>query len=647
VVLTTIAVPIMLSKTSTRLRYTLLACVFFALLLIATFAVMRLFVAPDLARLEGRLIADQAAEIGTRVSEQLRKVEAQQRSVTQTVALLDSEQIDKLQPGLVDQYGDPNVFGGGIWPLPHKREEGREKFSTFFARDASTKQLVVNTHWNSPESLKYWEQPWYENGKTAAKGHCNWAKAYQDDASPQPRTNCAMPIYKGAELYGVSTIDVTLGFFNELVADMEKKIGGQILIVEGDGKIVSNSTRIDGNIVLKNVADLAASSPMAAEIKALLAKTRDGAPVEGSYSTPEGEQTLFLKAIPGSPWFIATGIPSSMLATNSDRIMLKLAAIQVPMGVLLLVAVIGAIGMFMRRLATLRDSIDELGAGEADLTRRLPETGGQEFAAVARSFNSFIARLQDIVRQVATGSASISAASEEISSGNRDLSARTEDQAASLEETAASMEEITGTVKQTADNADRANRLATQASDVATRGGKVIGDVVQKMTSISDASKKIVDITSVIDGIAFQTNILALNAAVEAARAGEQGRGFAVVAGEVRNLAQRAAGAAKEIKALIEDSNTEVNAGAELVQQAGATMSEIIATNVNVATIINEILSASQEQSLGIEQINRTITQLDSGTQQNAALVEQVAASAESMQQQAHVLHSLVGSFRL
>ncbi|WEF34633.1 methyl-accepting chemotaxis protein [Pseudoduganella chitinolytica] len=608
---------------------------------------MQSFVAPDLARLEGRLITDQAAEIGNRVSEQLRKVEAQQRSITQTVALLDSAQIDVLQPGLVDQYGDPNVFGGGIWPLPHKREQGREKFSTFFARDAATRQLVVNTHWNSPESLKYWEQPWYENGKTAAKGHCNWAKAYQDDASPQPRTNCAMPIYKGTELYGVSTIDVTLGFFNTLVADMEKKIGAQILIVEGDGKIVSNSTRIDGNIVLKNVADLAASSPMAAEIKALLEKAAKGEPVEGSYQMPQGSHTLFLRAIPGSPWFIATGIPTSMLATNSDRIMFKLAAIQVPMGVLLLVGVISAISVFMRRLGTLKASIDELGAGEGDLTRRLPETGGLEFAGVARSFNTFIAQLQDIVRQVATGSASISAASEEISSGNRDLSARTEDQAASLEETAASMEEITSTVKQTADNADRANRLASQASDVATRGGNVIGDVVAKMNGISDASKKIVDITGVIDGIAFQTNILALNAAVEAARAGEQGRGFAVVAGEVRNLAQRAASAAKEIKALIEDSNTQVNAGAELVGQAGATMNEIIATTENVATIINEIVSAAREQSSGIEQINQTITQLDASTQQNAALVEQVAASAESMQQQAQVLNGVVGAFRL
>ena len=635
------------SKISTQLRFTLAACAFFALLLVATFAVMRLFVAPDLARLEGRLVADEADQIAIRVSEELRKVEAQQRSITQTVALLDSDQIDRLQPGLVDQYGDPNVFGGGIWPLPNKREQGRDKFSTFFARDANSGKLVVNTHWNSPESLKYWEQPWYENGKTAARGHCNWAKAYQDDASPQPRTNCAMPIYKGAELYGVSTIDVTLGFFNGLVADMEKKIGGQILIVEGDGKIVSNSTRIDGNIVLKNVADLAATSPMAAQIRELLAQTRSGAPVEGSYRTAEGAQTLFLKAIPGSPWFIATGIPSKMLATNSDRIMLKLAAIQVPMGALLLVAVIGAIRLFMRRLATLKTSIDELGAGEADLTRRLPETGGSEFAAVAHSFNNFIARLQDIVRQVATGSASISAASEEISGGNRDLSARTEDQAASLQETAASMEEITGTVKQTADNADRANRLAIQASDVATRGGNVIGDVVHKMHSISAGSKKIVDITSVIDGIAFQTNILALNAAVEAARAGEQGRGFAVVAGEVRSLAQRAAAAAKEIKALIEHSNAEVNTGAVLVEQAGATMSEIIATTVDVATIINEILAASQEQSRGIEQINQTIVQLDSGTQQNAALVEQVAASAESMQQQAQVLHGLVGAFRL
>lgn len=622
-------------------------CGFFVALLVATFTVIELFVTPDLANLEGKVIGSDVDQISIRISEQLRQVEAQQRSITQTIPLLDSDQIDKLQPGLVDQNGDVNVFGGGIWPLPNKREQGREKFSTFFARDATTNQLVVNTHWNSPESLKYWEQPWYDNGKTAPKGHCKWAKAYQDDASPQPRTNCAMPIYKGDELYGVSTIDVTLGFFNHLVADMENKVHGQILIVEADGKIVSNSTKIQGNIVLKNVSDIAQSSPMAAEIQRMLPTAQPGAQLEGHFKTEDGAQTLFLKAIPNSPWFIATAVPTALLAANSNRILLKLASIQVPMALLLLALMIGGIRMFMKRLAVLKGNIDALSAGEADLTRRLPETGGKEFGDVARSFNAFIARLQGVLRQVVTGSSSLAEASNEIASGNKDLSARTEEQAASLQETAASMEEITGTVKQNADNASHANKLATDASQVASRGGKVIGDVVNTMASISESSKKVVDIISVIDGIAFQTNILALNASVEAARAGEQGRGFAVVASEVRNLAQRAAAAAKDIKALIADSATKVQSGSALVQDAGVTISDIIATTTSVATIMAEIMSASQEQSRGIEQVNIAITQLDTTTQQNAALVEQVAASALSMQDQTEQLRSVVSSFRL
>jgi methyl-accepting chemotaxis protein len=637
----------MLARSSTQTRFTLLMCGFFLALLVGTFAVIELFVTPDLANLEGKVIGSDVDQISIRISEQLRQVESQQRSITQTIPLLASDQIDKLQPGLVDQNGDPNVFGGGIWPLPNKREQGRDKFSTFFARDAATNQLVVNTHWNSPESLKYWEQPWYDNGKTAPKGHCKWAKAYQDDASPQPRTNCAMPIYQGNELYGVSTIDVTLGFFNRLVADMEDKVHGQILIVEADGKIVSNSTKIQGNIVLKNVSDIAQSSPMAAEIQRLLPAAQNSAQLEGHFNNADGAQTLFLKAIPGSPWFIATAVPSALLAANSNRILFKLASIQVPMALLLLALMIGGIRMFMKRLAVLKGNIDSLSVGEADLTRRLPETGGEEFCDVARSFNAFIARLQGVLRQVVTGSSSLAEASNEISSGNRDLSARTEEQAASLQETAASMEEITGTVKQNADNANHANKLAVDASHIASRGGKVIGDVVDTMASISESSKKVVDIIGVIDGIAFQTNILALNASVEAARAGEQGRGFAVVASEVRNLAQRAAAAAKDIKVLIADSATKVESGSTLVQNAGATMSDIIATTTSVATIMAEIMSASQEQSRGIEQVNIAISQLDTTTQQNAALVEQVAASALSMQDLTEKLRDVVSAFRL
>ncbi|WP_093387500.1 methyl-accepting chemotaxis protein [Rugamonas rubra] len=255
--------------------------------------------------------------------------------------------------------------------------------------------------------------------------------------------------------------------------------------------------------------------------------------------------------------------------------------------------------------------------------------------------------LVDIVGQVRTGTETIGTASREIAAGNIDLSSRTEQQASSLEKTASAMEELTSTVKQNADNAREANQLAATASDVARKGGAVVSQVVDTMSSIDASAKKIVDIIGVIDGIAFQTNILALNAAVEAARAGEQGRGFAVVASEVRNLAQRSAGAAKEIKMLIDDSVEKVGAGTKLVGQAGVTMDEVVASVARVTDIMSEIANASQEQSAGIEQVNVSIIEMDSMTQQNAALVEQAAAAAQSLQDQASELARVVSIFKL
>ncbi|OEZ90683.1 methyl-accepting chemotaxis protein [Duganella phyllosphaerae] len=256
-------------------------------------------------------------------------------------------------------------------------------------------------------------------------------------------------------------------------------------------------------------------------------------------------------------------------------------------------------------------------------------------------------QLADIVGRVRVGTDTIATASAQIAAGNLDLSSRTEEQASSLEETAASMEELTGTVKQNADNARQANQLAVSASEVAVRGGAVVSQVVETMASINQSSKKIVDIIGVIDGIAFQTNILALNAAVEAARAGEQGRGFAVVATEVRNLAHRSAAAAKEIKILIDDSVTKVDTGGKLVDDAGVTMADIVQSITRVTDIMSEIASASLEQTTGIEQVNSAIAQMDEVTQQNAALVEQAAAAANSMQEQASILSQVVSVFKV
>jgi len=284
---------------------------------------------------------------------------------------------------------------------------------------------------------------------------------------------------------------------------------------------------------------------------------------------------------------------------------------------------------------------------DGDLTQAINSVGRDEAAELQSALKNMQSRLVGIVGNVRQGTDTIATASSQIASGNQDLSSRTEEQASSLEETAASMEELTSTVKQNADNARQANQLAVSASNVAVRGGSVVSQVVDTMGSINASSRKIVDIIGVIDGIAFQTNILALNAAVEAARAGEQGRGFAVVAAEVRNLAQRSAAAAKEIKTLIGDSVDKVEEGSKQVAEAGKTMDEIVDSVKRVTDIMAEITAASQEQTSGIEQINQAITQMDQVTQQNAALVEEAAAAAASLQEQASGLSQVVSVFRL
>lgn len=333
-------------------------------------------------------------------------------------------------------------------------------------------------------------------------------------------------------------------------------------------------------------------------------------------------------------------------AQSNFNTVFLVTSVAVALGVLLAI-VIGV--MLIRAIVEpLNEAIAVANAvASGDLTSRIEAKSNNETGKLLQALKQMNDNLVDLVGKVRVGTDSIFTASGEIASGNADLSQRTEQQASSLEETASSMEELTSTVKQNADNARQANQLAVGASDVAVKGGAVVGQVVQTMSSINESSKKIVDIISVIDGIAFQTNILALNAAVEAARAGEQGRGFAVVATEVRTLAQRSAAAAKEIKELIGDSVDKVEDGTRLVDEAGATMDEIVSAVKRVTDIMAEISAASQEQSAGIEQVNQAITQMDEVTQQNAALVEEAAAAAESMQEQSHGLIEAVTVFKL
>ena len=364
------------------------------------------------------------------------------------------------------------------------------------------------------------------------------------------------------------------------------------------------------------------------------------------YPAQGGDKIIAFTRYPGWNWVIAGEAFTSELTQEVSALRNR----YIVFGALFLIGLAVVLTLVVRTMVSrpldaVRQAADKLAGG--DLTTRLHVTRADEIGQLMQAVNGISEGLASVVATVRAGTEQINTAAEEIASGNLDLSSRTEQQAGSLEETASAMEELTSTVKQNAANAEEANTLSGAASDIAAQGGTVVAQVVNTMEAINTSSQKVVDIISVIDSIAFQTNILALNAAVEAARAGEQGRGFAVVASEVRTLAQRSASAAKEIKDLISASVDTVDGGSKQVQQAGATMEEVVASVRRVTNVVSEITHASREQSEGIEQVNKAIAEMDETTQQNAALVEQAAAAAQSLKQQAEQLAAAVSAFRL
>jgi len=423
-------------------------------------------------------------------------------------------------------------------------------------------------------------------------------------------------------------------------------------------------TRAELQKVTAVLAKLGLSTPLVAEALAAheeLGKNYLGALAKFDSANPESYKLVdgLVKGMDRPPTkkideivdFIGLQSAALMTSMNKQRLETERTT-SISLATILLVTVVVGAAIMVWLVRTITKPLNEAveiarTVASGDLSTHIHVSGTDEIGMLLKSLKDMHDSLADIVGKVRAGTISIAQASKEIAEGNQDLSARTEEQASSLEETAASMEELTTTVKRNGDNAGQASVLASDASSVAVRGGEAVAQVIHTMGSINESSKKIVDIIGVIDGIAFQTNILALNAAVEAARAGEQGRGFAVVASEVRNLAQRSAAAAKEIKSLIGDSVDKVEAGSRLVGQAGTTMNEVVTSVQRVTSIIAEIAVASGEQNAGIDQINSAVSQMDAVTQQNAALVEQASAAAEAMQQQAASLAQAVSVFKI
>ncbi|CAN0628090.1 methyl-accepting chemotaxis protein [Burkholderia multivorans] len=479
-------------------------------------------------------------------------------------------------------------------------------------------------------------RPWYQQAASARKGVVT--SPYIDAVTGKLVVSFAVPVIQDGAVKAVISSDLFMDSVIANVKAIHPTPGSFGMVVDTNGVLIAHP---DSKLTLKPVSDVAPE--LTGERLATLLSAANPLPVNVGGSI----KLMRAEPIAGTDWRLIVALDESD-ATAGMRSLLHVSLIALIVIVGLAAAVVaGATAMSFQRLSKVRDAMEAIGKGEGDLTQRLPAGGNDEVAQIARAFNAFMDKLRDVMRHIRDASESVRTASDEIAAGNVDLSSRTESAAASLEETAASMEEITATVGQSASAANQADTTATAASQVAARGGAVIADVVTTMGEIENASVKIADIISVIDGIAFQTNILALNAAVEAARAGEQGRGFAVVAAEVRSLAQRSGQAAKEIKDLIESTVTSVTSGSQLVRRAGDTMAEIVSNVSNVTTIISEVTHAASEQTRGIQEVNRAVSQLDEMVQQNAALVEQSTAAAAALRSQAGALADTVGRFKL
>jgi len=477
---------------------------------------------------------------------------------------------------------------------------------------------------------------WYDVPKRTRRLFFTEPYAYPVGGKQVQMASLVAPILIDGQFKGTVSADFMLTRLGDILGGMKAISGGSLSLVSNGGLYASHP-------------DAARNGRKAADIPAAgLTAVHDGKTYEfvDAAGMVHLLQPLRLHA-DIAPWSVQLVFPQSVATADARRLLHETLLAALLSAALAAAVMITVLNRLTRPLRVLGSTMRGLASGNADLTVRLEVKGRDELASIAAGFNGFVARIQDVLAQVRHSSDNVASASHEIRQGNADLSDRTEQQAGALEETAASMEELTSTVKQNADNAQEARRLAQLAADTAASGGAAVARVVETMDAISTASGRIVEIISVIDGIAFQTNILALNAAVEAARAGEQGRGFAVVASEVRNLAQRSAAAAKEIKALIGDSAAKVGTGATLVGEAGMTMEQVVDSVRRVSAIVAEISAASAEQSSGIAQVNAAIVQMDGATQQNAALVEQAAAAAASLRDQAALLVGLVGKFRI
>ncbi|OZG71123.1 methyl-accepting chemotaxis protein [Hahella sp. CCB-MM4] len=660
---------------SIKFTYTVYFLAFMVLIAAVTTVGIGQTVAPRLQQTEEANIISVLENLTDNFLADLNKVQAQQRAITQTVATLTSDQIDILLPSLIDQYGDKKVFGGGIWPLPNKREQGRIKFSTFYHRDSSN-QLIVNTYWNSPESQNYYEQVWYKNGQNAPRGECAWAPAYKDSASTEARTNCAMGIYKSGSFYGVSTIDVTLGFFNDLAQEMEKKLNGQILIVEDDGKILNNTGGISRDLILGNLSEVRAVSTFADQVSRAVSKKTSGAYFRTDFEDEKGvEQTLYVLKMEGTPWSLAFAIPSSLLNVQTVNVFKTLAGIQVPLALLIVGFCFFSFRKLSMRLEFLKGKINQLSMGNADLTARVDINSKDEVGEIGEAVNKFIQFLHGMMVSVSGSCQEISGYLGEVEQQiekNREVIRRHSDETGqavvAITEMSASAEHVATNAENAATFTQNVSNEALESKQTVQVASRSVEDLLEEVdsaaTSVSNMNENTIQIGTiikVIGDIAEQTNLLALNAAIEAARAGEQGRGFAVVADEVRNLAARTQTSTEEINGMLmkleagvgsvvesmDKTKNSCHSAADNTRKVNSRLDSMAESVSEINELSLQIASSANEQRTVSGEISEIMNHIES-------IVHDINESAEETSRNTHALSeansglvAMVGKFKL
>ncbi|EJD6039889.1 methyl-accepting chemotaxis protein [Morganella morganii] len=604
---------------------------------------------PRVVEINTALIEETGRGLTSRVSIILSQTDGKTVSLARLAEVLPNDEAlyRYIPPNLIES--NSLITGGGIWPEPGTFTPGVEKRSFFWARNTAG-ELVFSDEYNAEGAENYHNESWYRNAREQSTESCLWSDVYRDAISGVNMVTCSVPYKTDGKFAGVATTDIRLDNIAAIMQQYGDSTGGYAFVTDRQGQLIYFPG--DDSKKFKTFDELAAQSAWLAPVAAGLKETHsDQSAINSIRLDNDGQlntsSQVMLFPMADTGWVIGLATPEERITGLAKVMMQDVLEVLLPIMALLLLGSWLVVRRLITRLDETRKALDDIAQGEGDLTRRMDVRGADEISAISQAFNLFADKISSMLLTVRNSSSVVAGNTVNLADNNNELSARVTQQAAALEQSASAMEELNATVRQNSENTHQADELAETTAQTASRCGDMMRDVISTMNSVSTSSGRMVEIVSVIDSIAFQTNILALNAAVEAARAGDSGRGFAVVATEVRSLAQRSAQAAQEIKTLIDESVQNVKTGSNQVHEAGETLADLVMDVLQVRQLMGDIRVAGEEQSKGLAEVTTAVSEMDTTVQQNASLIDDAASRTQILRREAEQLAQMVSAFKL